>query len=85
MFVGGWGPAFLEKRDVGEKYFNYPVLVLFHGISEMVMGTCTCLARCRSSLRWNGDGDALALQVLMFESAPEYGDIRGDTFLLVCP
>ncbi len=38
MLAGGWGPAFPEKRDVGEKYFNYPVLVLFHGVIEMVMG-----------------------------------------------
>ncbi len=29
---------------------------------------------------WNGDGKARA-----FEYAPEYGDIRGDTFLLDCP
>ncbi len=29
--------------------------------------------------------DACVLRVLTFESAPEYGDFRCDTFLLVCP
>ncbi len=67
MFVGGWGPAFPEEGDVGRKYFNSPVLMVFHGVAEMVMG------------------GAHILRSLLFESAPEYGDFRGDTFLLVCP
>ncbi len=97
MFAGGWGPAFLEKRDVGEKYCNYPVLVLFHGVTEMVMGAQTpcgmpfksvldgsTRAPCGTSFGSAPDGGAHALQILSFESAPEYGDFRGDTFLLVC-
>ncbi len=98
MFAGGWGPAFPEKRDVGEKYFNYPVLVLSHGVTEMVMrARASCRMPFGSALDGNmrvpcgtsfesvPDGIACAVQVLTFESAPEYGDIRGNTLLLVCP
>ncbi len=56
-----------NQYNVGRKYFNYPVLMVFYGVAEMVMGS------------------AYTLRVLLFESAPEYGDFRGDTFLLVCP
>ncbi len=65
MSVGGWGPAFDEKRDVGNKHFNYPALITSYGIIEMVMG------------------NTRALQVLLFKSAPEYGDIHGDTVYLI--
>ncbi len=43
MFVGSWGPAFLEEGDVGRKYFIYPVLIIFYGITEMVMGSAHAL------------------------------------------
>ncbi len=43
MFIGGWGPAFPEEGDVGRNYFNYPVLMVFYGVAEMVMGSAYAL------------------------------------------
>ncbi len=98
MFDGGWGPAFPEEGDVGRKYFNYPVLMAFYGVTKMVMGAQTpcrmpfksvldgsMRAPCGTSFGSVPDGGAHALRILSFESAPEYGDFRCDTFLLVCP
>ncbi len=71
MIIGGWGPAFDEKRDVGNEHFYYllsgnehfyyPALMVLHGIIGMVMERM------------------LALQVLLFVFMPEYG-----TFVVIC-